>query len=873
MARALMGVVALVAVPPAVLALFFGSPAELVPSWDAVTTFVVGDRRLRGEADLIVPGVVGLLWLAWSALVLLLLGSLVRVVLGWRVPRWQLPAPLHRMLFGLAGTAVVALAASPQTDVGTPPPSATAPEAQDSGASTLQPGTVTVLVGETRFEYEVKRGDTLSKISRRWLGDADRWPEICRLNRHQHQAGGTRLTDCDLIYPGWNLKLPDDARPPAGLLPPSASPTVPGPPTATPAAPPSRAPATSSPTTRPSQAEETPVSSPTAAMPATPVKSTSAPAPSTHAPNAVPAVTETGTTSPSTDDSGAAATTSEDGVQLSPENWVPWTLAAAISAAVIALWRQRRRRYSGQPDDDPPLDLPVAVTAVRRAVIRNPELLLAAGDDDGIADPPAALPLSLGGVGLLGEGAQAAVRAAVVTALASGDPFRPEARGEVVTDAGTLSALLGLAEGVVGEWTRIHVADSFEDALGRVEALLLQRRRILDEHDVTDLDQLRRIAPDEVALPPVLLVAEAPQAGSRMRTKVALSVGEGLNVSALMIGGWEHGITVDVGIGGQTRIFSGQSTTPMPTRLALLDQAAALQFLTALREAHTGEPPVGVVAPAAVVPLHASRTQVAAEENRSPVPAVVEPGRAQLRVLGQPCIEGIVADGRPLRAKALELAVYLAVHPDGATTREVAEYLYPDARLSQADQRVHTIVSNLRHVLGRTGTVGAKRGHLIKSGGRYQLDPATVDVDVWTLRDLMRDATTAAGERRRELLLAACDLSSAPLALGQHYDWLEPHRETVRRWGTEAHLALADALVTSGEPQSASDLLDKAILLDCYNEALYVEAMRARYSLGDADGIGILLRLLSKALTDLDADPKDTTIALANGLRSRLATR
>jgi DNA-binding SARP family transcriptional activator len=238
-------------------------------------------------------------------------------------------------------------------------------------------------------------------------------------------------------------------------------------------------------------------------------------------------------------------------------------------------------------------------------------------------------------------------------------------------------------------------------------------------------------------------------------------------------------------------------------------------------------------------------------------------------VLGKARIEDITADGRPLRAKALELAVFLAVHPDGASTREIGEYLEPDARISQADQRVHTNASNLRHVLGRAADPHTRNAYLIKTAGKYRLDPDTVDVDLWTLRDLLRAATIATGTRRRELLTAACDLYTAPLADGHDYEWLPPHREAVRRWATEAHLILADDLLTT-DPLTASDLLDKAITLDPYNEALYTKAMHARHAIGDADGIRTLLRALTKTLADLDAEPRDDTIALAEQLRTGL---
>jgi nucleoid-associated protein YgaU len=48
--------------------------------------------------------------------------------------------------------------------------------------------------------YIVKSGDTLSAIAQRHLGNANRWPEIARLNS---------LSNPDLINPGDELRLPD----------------------------------------------------------------------------------------------------------------------------------------------------------------------------------------------------------------------------------------------------------------------------------------------------------------------------------------------------------------------------------------------------------------------------------------------------------------------------------------------------------------------------------------------------------------------------------------------------------------------------------------------------------------------------------------
>ena len=49
--------------------------------------------------------------------------------------------------------------------------------------------------------YVVKSGDTLSKIARETLGDAQRWEEI-------YEANKTVIDDPNLLQPGLVLKIP-----------------------------------------------------------------------------------------------------------------------------------------------------------------------------------------------------------------------------------------------------------------------------------------------------------------------------------------------------------------------------------------------------------------------------------------------------------------------------------------------------------------------------------------------------------------------------------------------------------------------------------------------------------------------------------------
>ncbi|MDG4834186.1 BTAD domain-containing putative transcriptional regulator [Solwaraspora sp. WMMD1047] len=248
-------------------------------------------------------------------------------------------------------------------------------------------------------------------------------------------------------------------------------------------------------------------------------------------------------------------------------------------------------------------------------------------------------------------------------------------------------------------------------------------------------------------------------------------------------------------------------------------------------------------------------------------PAGDGPGVVAVQVLGPPTI--VAADPQqPLRAKAMELLVYLIARDGGATVDAMKEDLVPDATVSKAPNRIHTYVYALRLALRRTG---GRATYITHPRHRYLLNRDTLDVDLWRMRAALAAAETTTGHARLAALRDAVTAYRGPFAAGAHYEWAEPYREAVRRQALDAHLALADAL--RDQPEEALAVLDAAIAHDPYAEELYQAAMRHHADLDDIDAIAARLAELTRRLEELDTEPTDDTRELAGALTDDVRRR
>ncbi|WP_428962972.1 BTAD domain-containing putative transcriptional regulator [Micromonospora fluostatini] len=837
--------------------ILIGAPVTLWPA-----TGLPGPRLPTGPqvrewiSEPLTPGFLAALavtvaWMLWG----LLAAEMATHLQGWarrrlgRIPRFRVPGPLQGLTAALLGATVVTAATggtssaalSAAADTATPPSPQRDESLRDAGPS----------VGPDRDGSEkqgtvvVRRGDTLSGIAARRLDDPDRWRDIYTINRGTRFHTGGALTDPDVIHPGWKLRLPAS----------STRVVAPGP--AVPA------PDSSSPRSGP------------------------APSPDASAgPSAGPAATDTTTTpepplSPVPDLSSPACDTPS---RPTSGQWIDEAVAAAVLAAVAAVWAHRRHRSrvlspSSRRDDPNLTPMPAVVARLRRAFRPDTASPALAADGDPTTPPhehetgpklPAA-PASgqpvigwwpAAGIGLTGPGADSAARGFLVAALSAGVDD-PHARGTVVTTRAVLTRLLGAA---TVESARLVVADDAAQALAVIDQAILARTRACHDADVDTVPDLRRADPTAGPLPPVLFLTDSAQA----ELAALLVQAHHLDIHGVVLGDWPAGVTLTVADDGT---LTGELPLDVD-RLTVVDQADTVDLITTLAESHGigVEPPPphpatdGAPPPAEEPTPRSDQAGTPPPELTSPPDADDSPrpatrGPVTITVLGQPAITSDQPP-RPLRAKALELLVYLAVHDGTATTEAILDDLLPDAPARTAGHRLHTYVSALRTALRHHGGPGT---YLTHPAHRYTLNPDLLDIDLWRMRNAIRaaDHATTAHDRVTHLRRAV-EASRRPLADGCDYDWIEPHREAVRRQSIDATLALANAL--DGRPAEQVTILTTAIAQHPHTESLYQAAMRAHAALSQPDAVRALRRDLTRRLADIDTEPTDATLALADQL-------
>jgi hypothetical protein len=510
-------------------------------------------------------------------------------------------------------------------------------------------------------------------------------------------------------------------------------------------------------------------------------------------------------------------TVDDDRVTLPGGGWLTRHTAEAVSASAVLVWWQRRRRYTPGPPTtvarrDPDLaPLPATVTTIQAQLQPDPDQ---PPDEAGHAQPadssdpvqgrrPVPSRAALGragtrlllptdlptrGVGLTGPAAAHAVRGILIAALlASGDDDEPR----VVTTAADLPALFDDTNGRPDDVPGLVVAEHLPDAIALVETVAMRR---VAYRTPSPTNPIRPHGTPSL----MLITAAPPDPGTAHRVAALLTLAAAHHVTGVLLGHWPHGDTWTIQADGSV-VDPGSDGV----RVSVLDAAATVDLLTVYREAHPRPSPRAQPPEIHPGPVREDPVPAPGNPDGAPKPtaaASATTGGIWLQVLGEPAVypRACTTPVRLPRSAALAILVFLALHPDGATTSDLTTALWPQLHPNTTANRLYTTMSSTRKILDPL----AGGPTIVHLGDRYRLNPNQVDVDLWRLHTAINQAAaTTDPTTHTDALRRVVNGYTGDLAAGWAWPWLDPHREATRRHVVDASAALA-AQHTDSTPTS-----------------------------------------------------------------------
>jgi DNA-binding SARP family transcriptional activator len=824
-------------------------------------------------------------WLAWASAVLSIAEETVAAIKGRGARRIPIAGAFQPVASRLVAAVLFATLA-----LGRPQPTAPSP-ARAPLALQLHPETTTLtafVVGappqpspadgtppvnpstgaDTLVTYTVVRHDTLWSIAQNQLGDPLLWRQIFVLNESRPQPDGRSLTDPSWIYPGWILILPSVSNPSPAAAPPISTPI-----------------------TLPAKASTLPM--------ATPSPAASSPAKNLPHPPTPPSgrsAVGNGKLTKHTNTTGAP-------VRLPSGSVVAGSFAAGVLSAVAIGRLRRRHAYSYRPPASGRDLTPEPLRPTLRRLAHpfdadadhedtdDPESIPAAPFDDiECRQDPGYLELGarngatvtveitdLSDLSLCGPATHDIARALLASLLVRAGPGAVEAL-LTATLADQLLPGLGTNRG-------LRRAKTADDLIRAVEGETIARTRRLDAAEAPDAASFRNANPEN-PLPLLLVIVDDVPDVSLGRWAALVGGSARLGIAMVSIG--ERQAATGRLCTDASRTVTHAEPPSLAERLvgAQLfglrgDEAVEVLDTVAENDDDSDDKLAYVLVDQTIT---AQRSiEVASDESPPPVPD------------GEPWPEPFLADGgqdRPivvqmfgpfritvhgeavttgLRSRAKALFAWYLVHPEGASSDEAVDALWPDTTAERVGKQFWRAFGDLRARF--RGPSDVALDVLTKSGEHYQPCSTEIACDLWEFQAALGDAARATDEdHARVALHRASHTYRGELLQGTDYLWVEPVRQDLHRRALDAHLRLAELEDHAGRPEVAVTTLERAIDLDRYAEEPYRRLMALHAAHGRLDAVTATWKLLHRRLADLDLDLEPTTSRLYRALTAGDAT-
>jgi DNA-binding SARP family transcriptional activator len=212
--------------------------------------------------------------------------------------------------------------------------------------------------------------------------------------------------------------------------------------------------------------------------------------------------------------------------------------------------------------------------------------------------------------------------------------------------------------------------------------------------------------------------------------------------------------------------------------------------------------------------------------------------RISIAVLGPLKIDGL--SRRIKRAATYELLSYLALHPKGASRDELVEAIWPAQDPARTRPRFWQSVSEARKALGDAW---------LHEGERYQLDRASIRVDLDELDELLSAATAEDTDSAGALERALSLWRGEPLE-GSDYLWADGEIRSLRATLLDLLERVGRVRLATSDARGALQMAEQAITLDGLHEASWRLALQAEHALGLRESITRRYDELTRALDE-----------------------
>jgi DNA-binding SARP family transcriptional activator len=238
-----------------------------------------------------------------------------------------------------------------------------------------------------------------------------------------------------------------------------------------------------------------------------------------------------------------------------------------------------------------------------------------------------------------------------------------------------------------------------------------------------------------------------------------------------------------------------------------------------------------------------------------------ELGGIEIAVLGRVEVRG-VEGWFARRPKLTELVVYLALHPEGATTSAWSTALWPQRRVPQ-----QTVANRLSEARRALGFASDDRPRLRRNGDVHVL--AEVSTDWARFRQLARRDLGSDSWQAALSLVRGRPFEDMPSGL---WTALECTTVEIDREGTECSLRCGERLLGEGNPDRAAWAAHQGLRIAPWDERLHRLLMVTADATGNRAGVEATLRHLALVL-EVDGNPLPHVHPETAALYAQLAGR